>query len=425
MVTVGAAPAVVFGAGGLGGSVAVAVGALVVVLAIVLVFIMVLRSNGAARKTASGLGYDAQHGPLGQPQPDAASPWQRQAMQQQPGWQQEGDFGAGAKPAATPGRMPSAAWGQTQDYPGSAGMPASPSGQQGWGAPQGQGSWNDAPAQPSAPAWPGASDGSSGDQWASPASGWNSAQSSPNRPAAPAAAPWDQPAPAASGGAGGRSPWGSPVSGQPAAPWDQPEASAPSWGGTPAAGGQPDWGAPASAAPAGAAGWGMDQAAPSRPDWGTPAAPSAPQDWNAAPAAPQRQAPPAAAHGWDAPAGQQGAPGFDAAFGEDKTRVVRPNNPQRPGMIVVRQGKEPGRIYEVRKERLTIGRSRESDIFLEDLAVSRLHTTVGRDESGRYIIRDENSANGTYVNGQRVTEHVLEEGDEIQVGQTVLAFVRR
>ncbi len=94
-------------------------------------------------------------------------------------------------------------------------------------------------------------------------------------------------------------------------------------------------------------------------------------------------------------------------------------------MIVVRQGKEPGRIYEVRKDRLTIGRSRESDIFLEDLAVSRLHTTVGRDESGRYLLRDENSANGTYVNGQRVAEHVLEEGDEIQVGQTVLSFVRR
>jgi pSer/pThr/pTyr-binding forkhead associated (FHA) protein len=94
-------------------------------------------------------------------------------------------------------------------------------------------------------------------------------------------------------------------------------------------------------------------------------------------------------------------------------------------MIVVRQGKEPGRMFEIRKERMTIGRSRESDIFLEDLAVSRLHTTIQRDDTGRFILRDENSANGTYVNGQRVAEHVLEEGDEVQVGQTVLAFVRR
>lgn len=415
MVTVGAAPEVVFGVAGLGGSVAVAVGALVVVLAIVLVFVMVLRSNGAARKSASGLGYDAQHGPLGQPQPDAASPWQRQAMQQ-PGWQQDAEFGAGAQPGSPPGRMPTAAWGQTQDYPGSAAPAAS--GQQGWGAPQAQGGWNDAPAKPSAPAWPGAADGTSGDQWASPASGWNAAQPAPGRPAAPAAsAPWDQPAQAGPGAAGGRSSWAG--AGQSAAPWEQPEASASPWGSAPAAGGQPEWGAPANAAPAApgsGAGWGMNQGAPSRPDWGAPAAPSAPQ----------RQAPPAGPRGWDAPAGSQGAPGFDgAAYGEDKTRVVRPNNPQRPGMIVVRQGKEPGRIYEVRKERLTIGRSRESDIFLEDLAVSRLHTTVGRDDSGRYILRDESSANGTYVNGQRISEHVLEEGDEIQVGQTVLAFVRR
>jgi pSer/pThr/pTyr-binding forkhead associated (FHA) protein len=94
-------------------------------------------------------------------------------------------------------------------------------------------------------------------------------------------------------------------------------------------------------------------------------------------------------------------------------------------MIVVRQGKEPGRMFEMRKDRMTIGRSRESDIFLEDLAVSRLHTTITREGQGQYVIRDENSANGTYVNGQKIAEHVLDEGDEIQVGQTTLAFVRR
>jgi pSer/pThr/pTyr-binding forkhead associated (FHA) protein len=93
-------------------------------------------------------------------------------------------------------------------------------------------------------------------------------------------------------------------------------------------------------------------------------------------------------------------------------------------MIVVRQGKEPGRMFELRKDRVTIGRSRDSDIFLEDLAVSRLHTTINR-ESADYVLRDEGSANGTYINGKRITEQPLEEGDEIQVGQSVLAFVRR
>ena len=69
---------------------------------------------------------------------------------------------------------------------------------------------------------------------------------------------------------------------------------------------------------------------------------------------------------------------------------------------------------------------RESDVFLEDLAVSRLHATIYRDEMGGFRLRDENSANGTTVNGQRISaEHTLQEGDEIQLGQTILAFVRR
>ena len=92
---------------------------------------------------------------------------------------------------------------------------------------------------------------------------------------------------------------------------------------------------------------------------------------------------------------------------------------------MVRQGKEPGRVFEIRGDRLTIGRSRDSDIFLEDLAVSRLHATIYRDDNGQYVVRDENSANGTTVNGQRIGEHVLEESDEIGVGQTTLGFAHR
>ena len=101
--------------------------------------------------------------------------------------------------------------------------------------------------------------------------------------------------------------------------------------------------------------------------------------------------------------------------------------PQRGGFgprLVER--KPDGREFDLNKDRVTIGRHRESDVFLEDLAVSRLHTTINRDpSSGRYIVRDENSANGTYVNGQRVSEQPLNEGDEVQVGQTVLVFHQR
>lgn len=112
----------------------------------------------------------------------------------------------------------------------------------------------------------------------------------------------------------------------------------------------------------------------------------------------------------------------------DKT-MLRPSGPQAStGVVRVEEGKEPGRVYEVRKESLSIGRSRESDIFLEDLAVSRLHASIVNQGNGNYALRDEGSANGTKVNGQLVNKYQvysLQEGDKIQLGQTVLVFARR
>jgi hypothetical protein len=189
-----------------------------------------------------------------------------------------------------------------------------------------------------------------------------------------------------------------------------------------------------------AAGWVEPAAQPRPAAWGAPAGQASGQwgglndSWASQPWV----------GNWDAPQPQQGwhaqgqgagapapggwgnlAPAASASFGEaDNTNVVRPETGQRAGMIVVRQGKQPGRIFELRKGRVTIGRSRDSDIFLQDLAVSRLHTTINR-ENGGYVLRDEGSVNGTYVNGKRITEQPLEDGDEIQVGQSVLAFVWR
>jgi pSer/pThr/pTyr-binding forkhead associated (FHA) protein len=109
--------------------------------------------------------------------------------------------------------------------------------------------------------------------------------------------------------------------------------------------------------------------------------------------------------------------------------MLRTNNPiSALGMVRVEEGKEPGRVYEVRKEELSIGRSRESDIFLEDLAVSRLHAKILSLGNGNYALKDEGSANGTKVNGQLVNKYQtypLQEGDKIQLGQTVLVFAKR
>jgi pSer/pThr/pTyr-binding forkhead associated (FHA) protein len=110
--------------------------------------------------------------------------------------------------------------------------------------------------------------------------------------------------------------------------------------------------------------------------------------------------------------------------------MVRPpsSGPQGMGLVRIEEGKEPGRIYEVRKDALSIGRSRESDIFLEDLAVSRLHASILNLGNNNYALRDEGSANGTKVNGQPVNKYQpypLQEGDKIQLGQTVLVFAKR
>ena len=79
--------------------------------------------------------------------------------------------------------------------------------------------------------------------------------------------------------------------------------------------------------------------------------------------------------------------------------------------------------YEVLPE-MTIGRSRECDIFLEDLAVSRLHATIHQIQDGGFEIEDHRSATGTFVNGMRITHYRLLEGDIVQIGSNKLTFRR-
>ena len=81
------------------------------------------------------------------------------------------------------------------------------------------------------------------------------------------------------------------------------------------------------------------------------------------------------------------------------------------------------RSYEVLSE-MTIGRSRECDIFLEDLAVSRLHATIHQLPDGGFEIEDHRSASGTFVNGLRITRYRLLEGDVVQIGSNRLTFRR-
>ena len=92
------------------------------------------------------------------------------------------------------------------------------------------------------------------------------------------------------------------------------------------------------------------------------------------------------------------------------------------GMFVVRHGPNAGSSYRLDQPMTAIGRHPDSDVFLDDITVSRRHVVVERVDDG-YVLRDVGSLNGTYVNRTRVDEARLRHGDEVQVGRYRLTFV--
>jgi pSer/pThr/pTyr-binding forkhead associated (FHA) protein len=95
------------------------------------------------------------------------------------------------------------------------------------------------------------------------------------------------------------------------------------------------------------------------------------------------------------------------------------------GALVVRSGGgRVGQSFPMTGEKMTIGRSPETDVFLDDVTVSREHATLVR-RGGDWFLDDAGSLNGTYVNRQRVDSHRLADGDELQIGKFKLTFFAR
>lgn len=82
-----------------------------------------------------------------------------------------------------------------------------------------------------------------------------------------------------------------------------------------------------------------------------------------------------------------------------------------------------GEIMALGGDVVTVGRSPQSDMFLDDVTVSRHHARILIDEDG-YTIEDLNSLNGTYVNRKRIERHQLFDGDELQIGKFKLSFLQ-
>jgi len=97
--------------------------------------------------------------------------------------------------------------------------------------------------------------------------------------------------------------------------------------------------------------------------------------------------------------------------------------PDEAKLVMLEKGR-PKHVFPLGKDRVIIGRLPESDVSVSDPGVSRRHAEVRR-EDGSYILVDLGSTNGTKVNEAPIGERVLEEGDRITIGRTVLEFRRR
>jgi hypothetical protein len=95
------------------------------------------------------------------------------------------------------------------------------------------------------------------------------------------------------------------------------------------------------------------------------------------------------------------------------------------GALVIRAGGgRVGESFALDAERMTIGRRPDSDIFLDDVTVSRDHALLVR-RGDDLFIDDLGSLNGTYVNRRRIESQRLDDGDELQIGKYKLTFLSR
>ena len=94
-------------------------------------------------------------------------------------------------------------------------------------------------------------------------------------------------------------------------------------------------------------------------------------------------------------------------------------------VLVIRAGGgRSGESFTIDDDRMSIGRTPDASLFLDDVTVSRNHALLVRRRAGLYI-DDLGSLNGTYVNRRRIESHQLAGGDEIQIGKYKLSYLEK
>ena len=92
------------------------------------------------------------------------------------------------------------------------------------------------------------------------------------------------------------------------------------------------------------------------------------------------------------------------------------------GTLVVKRGPNAGSRFTLEKDITRIGRHPDSDIFLDDITVSRRHVELQR-KQGEFWVQDVGSLNGTYLNRERIELAIVHSGDEVQIGRFKLVFL--
>ncbi|MFM8313056.1 MAG: diguanylate cyclase [Deltaproteobacteria bacterium] len=106
---------------------------------------------------------------------------------------------------------------------------------------------------------------------------------------------------------------------------------------------------------------------------------------------------------------------------QDKTQIVAPKhknegaNQALDPCLTQLSGSGSGQVFNLRNKTYKIGRDRDCDIWVDDPHISRVHAVI-TDENNETIIKDNLSTNGVFINGKKVTEQILKNGDRLLIG---------
>jgi hypothetical protein len=107
---------------------------------------------------------------------------------------------------------------------------------------------------------------------------------------------------------------------------------------------------------------------------------------------------------------------------EESGEILDEIKTEGPALVVRSGGGRAGEHFLLEQESTTVGRSPDCDIFLDDVTVSRRHALVKR-SNDQFLIEDQGSLNGTFLNRRRIESGGLEDGDEVQIGKYKLTFL--